>query len=134
MKKIFKALMAFVFSFIFIFGSYTIVSHYALQPIKTSLQHQAQQIKKQPARIIPTQIVSQQAKPLNQHKRQAFINGENRLRIHPTSMKNEQMTQAWREWYQEKKPPECDQWQSESHMVECVNHSIRSKREFEKFG
>ena len=38
--------------------------------------------------------------------------------------------QAWFKWY--KAPPGCDVWKSQDHMVECVNHQMRAKVEFDK--
>ena len=43
------------------------------------------------------------------------------------AMKKEQ---AWFKWY--KAPPGCDVWKSQDHMVECVNHQMRAKAEFNK--
>lgn len=38
--------------------------------------------------------------------------------------------EAWEQYY---KPARgCDNWQSDSHMVECQNHKLRAKREFEQ--
>ncbi|WP_417542046.1 hypothetical protein [Methylophaga thalassica] len=37
--------------------------------------------------------------------------------------------QAFDEWY--KQPEGCDNWRSQSHMVECVNHKMRARNEFE---
>ena len=37
---------------------------------------------------------------------------------------------AWSEWYHE--PAGCDQWQSDTHMVECVNARMRARRAFEQ--
>lgn len=37
---------------------------------------------------------------------------------------------AWQNYYQ---PPKgCDVWRSDTHMVECVNHKMRAKAEFER--
>ncbi len=38
--------------------------------------------------------------------------------------------EAWSSYYQPKKG--CDAWQSDAHMVECVNHKMRAKEEFER--
>lgn len=38
--------------------------------------------------------------------------------------------EAWAGYYQPKKG--CDVWQSDAHMVECVNHKMRAKEEFER--
>ena len=43
------------------------------------------------------------------------------------AMKKEQV---WFKWY--KGPPGCDVWKSQDHMVECVNHQMRAKLEFNK--
>lgn len=37
---------------------------------------------------------------------------------------------AWLEWYNE--PVGCDNWQSESHMVECSNHKRRARVVFDR--
>ncbi|MNG32139.1 hypothetical protein D3C84_1180800 [compost metagenome] len=37
---------------------------------------------------------------------------------------------AWERYY--RAPRGCDNWQSDSHMVECQNHQLRAKREFEQ--
>ncbi|MOA05070.1 hypothetical protein D3C78_1246510 [compost metagenome] len=37
---------------------------------------------------------------------------------------------AWEAFY--KQPRGCDNWQSDSHMVECQNDRLRAKREFEQ--
>ncbi len=36
--------------------------------------------------------------------------------------------QAWSKWYKE--PKGCDSWTSDAHMVECTNHRMKSKQEF----
>jgi len=38
--------------------------------------------------------------------------------------------EAWGSYYKPKAG--CDVWQSDAHMVECVNHKMRSKDEFER--
>lgn len=37
---------------------------------------------------------------------------------------------AWARFY--KPMPGCDNWQSDTHMVECQNHKLRAKSEFEQ--
>lgn len=38
--------------------------------------------------------------------------------------------QAWNGWY--KQPWDCQNWRSDDHMVECTNHKMKAKREFER--
>lgn len=45
-------------------------------------------------------------------------------------LRAQQKDQAWMRWYQE--PKGCDDWESEKHMVECINHKMRAKKEFER--
>lgn len=44
--------------------------------------------------------------------------------------KERDKNKAWLEWYNE--PVGCDNWQSESHMVECSNHKRRARVVFDK--
>lgn len=37
---------------------------------------------------------------------------------------------AWLAWYREKEG--CNNWKDKQHMVDCGNHKIRARREFEK--
>ena len=48
----------------------------------------------------------------------------------PDQLRAQQKDQAWTRWYQE--PQGCDNWESEKHMVECINHKMRAKKEFER--
>ncbi len=41
----------------------------------------------------------------------------------------QQKEAAWFKWYKE--PEGCQAFQSDKHMVECINHKMRSKKEFE---
>ena len=37
---------------------------------------------------------------------------------------------AWFKWYKE--PKDCSSWKSDNHMVECTNHKMRAKKQFNK--
>jgi ABC-type phosphate transport system auxiliary subunit len=49
-----------------------------------------------------------------------------RLEAERTSLKN----QAWSKYYQD--PEECLVFQSDAHMVKCVDHKKKARREFER--
>ncbi len=39
---------------------------------------------------------------------------------------------AWGKWYQDRQPVGCNSWKSDKHMVDCINHKMRSKTMFDK--
>jgi len=84
------------------------------------------------------QIVQRQhdrLEKLKQEQRNAEIRKLEQARLTAQKRHNEQQLamkkdQAWFKWY--KPPPGCDVWKSQEHMVECVNHQMRAKTEFNK--
>ncbi|WOG28787.1 restriction endonuclease [Endozoicomonas sp. 8E] len=50
---------------------------------------------------------------------------QERLRTKDWKAKN----QAWLDWY--KKPWGCENWRSDEHMVNCTNHKMKAKKEFD---
>jgi len=72
---------------------------------------------------------------LKQEQRNAEARKQEQARLSAQKLHNEQQLaikkdQAWFKWY--KAPPGCDVWKSQDHMVECVNHQMRAKAEFNK--
>jgi len=51
-----------------------------------------------------------------------------RERIAKAQQEKAKYEQAFEDWY--KQPKGCDNWRSQDHMVDCVNHKMRSQREF----
>jgi hypothetical protein len=72
---------------------------------------------------------------LQQEQRNAEARKQEQARSVAQQRHNEQQLamkkeQAWFKWY--KARPGCDVWKSQDHMVECVNHQMRAKAEFNK--
>jgi flagellar motor protein MotB len=92
---------------------------------------------KEAALMSTNQILRQQTR-LDQQKAERLrenLRNEEQAQLAAQKRQNEQQLaqrkeQAWFKWY--KAPPDCDSWKSQEHMVECVNHQMRAKTEFNK--
>ena len=106
---------AVISTLILYFGATATIKHMGQQLQETSVQIQQdiknrQQSKpQQPTKPAPDPYEAQVAKAAAESKQQHDA--------------------AWANYYQQ--PKGCDQWKSDAHMVECVNHKMRAKKEFE---
>jgi Sec-independent protein translocase protein TatA len=69
------------------------------------------------------------AKQQKEREQQLAAQRENQ-RKQEQAKREMQKNTAWNNYYVEKVG--CEVFKSDSHMVECVNHKMRAKREFEK--
>ena len=83
------------------------------------------QILRQHTRL--DQQKAEHLREIHRNEEQAQLDAQKRQNEQQLAMKKDQ---AWFKWY--KPPPGCDIWKSQEHMVECVNHQMRAKTEFNK--
>jgi uncharacterized protein HemX len=77
-------------------------------------------------------LQEQQHQRTLQQQQAARAKAEAQLRAQQVARRRQEQQlryeQAFTAWYQE--PEGCDNWRSDTHMVECVNHKMRAKGEF----
>jgi len=70
------------------------------------------------------------------NKKEAKLSNEESQRLLTIKEKSERLNfekqQAWYAWYRKREEKGCDNWQSDRHMVECINKKMDLKSEFEK--
>ncbi|SFK17647.1 hypothetical protein [Methylophaga sulfidovorans] len=97
---------------------------YSIQNMSKQMLENAQQAQ--------NKIVEQQLQLQRQKKQEAAAKAIAEQRAQERAFKIQQekarYEQAFEDWY--KQPEGCDNWRSQSHMVECVNHKMRAKNEF----
>ena len=98
----------------------------ALQKLQ---EQQAQQVA---ARAQPAlQRQHRQTMSSEEAKRQAAADSRQAVEAQRARIDEQrQHDAAWESFYKPMRG--CDNWQSDSHMVECQNHKLRAKREFEQ--
>ncbi|MGI9274159.1 MAG: restriction endonuclease [Endozoicomonas sp.] len=138
-----KAVLAVLFSTASIFLITEAIS-FALSGIERSVleRTQKQEIHREAelteVRRPPDQAVLQQRPSAQVSKSGAEAKAEqDRAKALQASLERQRRQQEWKEkneswlaWYKE--PWDCQDWRSDDHMVECTNHKMRAKREFEE--
>ena len=124
MKLIVKIALGVVMTFILIATAYSLIETFAIQKLNKSFQHRAILQKER--------IIKQKEDKIKAQEQQRFLNIRKNQKIKEAQRLAWKKKQAWYAWYNEREPEGCDNWQSERHMVECINHKMDSKVKFEK--
>ncbi|MDH4564098.1 hypothetical protein [Pseudomonas sp. BN411] len=95
-------------------------------------KRQEQQAQQVAARAQPAlQRQHRQTMSSEEAKRQAAADSRRAVEAQRARIDEQrQHDAAWESFYKPMRG--CDNWQSDSHMVECQNHKLRAKREFEQ--
>jgi hypothetical protein len=115
MKLIIQIALGIILAGIIIFAANTAYKNYANYTLDKSIQGITERNKK----VAEAQKLALLQK---EQRHKARIEKEQRLRVNKHF--------SWIKYYKE--PEDCQVFQSDKHMVECVNHKMRAKREFEK--
>lgn len=93
---------------------------------------QEQQAQQAAARAQQTlQRQHRQTMSTDETQRQAAIDSQRAVAAQRARIDEQrQRDTAWESFYKPMRG--CDNWQSDAHMVECQNHKLRAKREFEQ--
>lgn len=78
------------------------------------------------------QVKKQKIAKLRDKKQQKLLDIKEKQETEKAQRLDMRKQQTWYAWYNEKVPKGCDNWQSDRHMVECINHKMDSKVAFEK--
>ena len=122
MRKIRQILVGLLLTFVLVLVVREMLMSYAQKAASMSTNHILQRQH--------TRLDQQKSERLRENRRneeQAQLAAQKRYNEQQLAMKKDQ---AWFKWY--KPPPGCDSWKSQEHMVECVNHQMRAKTEFNK--
>lgn len=120
MGMVLKIALGLVLAYVIILIGNFVLASYALDQVAKStnkiLKQQQSQIKKQQQKRLNEKLHKEEQVRLEIQKKQQ----EQRLAL--------TKDKAWFNWY--KQPKGCNTWKSDDHMVECTNHKMRAKKQF----
>ncbi len=100
------------------------IPSYLMQGINELMQRNPFQVQER--------IKSQKVAKLRDKEQQKLLNIKEKQETEKAQRLDLRKQQTWSAWYNERAPKGCDNWQSDRHMVECINHKMDSKVAFEK--
>lgn len=131
MGMIIKIALGLILGYVVIFAANIALTKYAFDQVteSTNKMLQQQQVKiKQQQQQQKVKIRQQQQKRLYEKRHK-----EELARLETQKKQQERQLaitkdRAWFKWYKE--PKGCNSWESDDHMIECTNHKIRAKKQF----
>jgi len=124
MNLVIKIALGVILAFVIMGVSAALIEFYAEQEMQESLQRQQKQKQ--------NRIKQQHEAKLRDRKIQRLLAiKENQKKAKEQRLFREKH-QAWYAWYNKREPKGCDNWQSDRHMVECINKKMDLKSEFNK--
>jgi len=119
MNLVIKIALGVILAVVIMGISAALIEFYAEQEMQESLQRQQNRIKQQHEAKLRDQKI-QRLLTIKENEKKAEDQRSARAK-----------QQAWYAWYNKRESKGCDNWQSDRHMVECINKKMDLKSEFE---
>mgnify|MGYP000417925460 CR=1 FL=1 len=124
MNLVIKIALGVILAVVIMGISAALIEFYAIQEMQESLVRQQKQKQ--------ARIKQQHEAKLRDHKIQRLLAIKENKKKAETQRIVREKQQAWYVWYNKREPKGCDNWQSDRHMVECINKKMDLKSEFNK--
>jgi len=124
MNLVIKIALGIILAFSILGISVSLIEMYAIQEMNESLQRKAL--------LEQAKIKKQQEAKLREKESQRLFAIKEQQKKEKAQRLAWRKQQTWYTWYKENEPEGCDNWQSDRHMVECINKKMDLKSEFEK--
>ena len=122
MNQVMKAAIGTALSIAFVGVAYIVASKYIMNTIGDVTQDMVERHQQQ--------VAAQQAKLAQDQSRQHKVERRTEAEMALKQAIAKRKEAAWLKWYTE--PEGCQSFKSDQHMVECINHKMRSQRVFDE--
>jgi len=122
MNLVIKIALGVILAVVIMGISAALIEFYAEQEMQESLQRQQKQKQ--------NRIKQQHEAKLRDQKIQRLLTIKENKKKAEAQRSAREKQQAWYAWYNEREPSGCENWQSDRHMVECINKKMDLKNEF----